>query len=107
MEPESSLSAFQDPACRPRPETNDSTPYPAILFRLDLSTLPVHAVTLLQVFLPKSCRYLSLLSQVCNIPDPALILAATLILVSPFWVRIPESLPTKVVNFVILYIVCV
>ena len=33
--------------------------------------------------------------------------SSSLILVLPLWVRIPESLPTKVVNCVVLCIVCV
>jgi hypothetical protein len=34
-------------------------------------------------------------------------ICSALILVSPIWVRIPETLPTKVVNCVVLCIVCV
>jgi hypothetical protein len=33
--------------------------------------------------------------------------SSTLILVRPIWVQIPESLPTKVVNCVIVCIICV
>jgi hypothetical protein len=45
--------------------------------------------------------------SICSLHDKFYAVSSSLILVWPLWVRIPESLPTKVVNFVVLAIVCV
>jgi hypothetical protein len=51
--------------------------------------------------------YMDVRSHSSELGDKFYAVSSSLILVRPLWVRIPESLPTEVVNCVVLCIVCV
>ena len=53
----------------------------------------------------RSSRFFVMKNHACW--DHFYAVSSSLILVWPLWARIPENLPTKVVNCVVLYIVCV